>query len=147
MYAPRILKARRLKSRCQQRRAPLVPGKNLAWPLAASGGCQPSLVVFVPDQHPSNVLRLCQHTALSLCVWLCPVPFSYEETSRWIRVCSNPVQTYLNLITSAEVLFPNKATVTGSEWVFEGHYSIQYSHKSIFIVTPRFLLNLSLYTI
>lgn len=42
------------------------------------------------------------------------VPSSFKDETHRIRAHPNPVGLHLNLVTSAETLFPNKVTFTNS---------------------------------
>lgn len=49
-----------------------------------------------------------------LCVSVSECPFSCEDTTHWFWAHSSPLRPHLNLITSAETLYPNRVTFTGA---------------------------------
>lgn len=52
------------------------------------------------------------HDILLVSVFISKFPSSYKDNSRWIRANPNQAWLHLNLIRSAETLFPNKVTFT-----------------------------------
>lgn len=63
--------------------------------------------------HQSSLQRGLSH-GLVLCVSVSECSFSCEDTTHWFWAHSSPLRPHLNLITSAETLYPNRATFTGA---------------------------------
>lgn len=75
--------------------------------LPASGVCLPTILVPWLVGAPLPSLPLLSHGVPSVCLCLCPdFPLLIRSLVFGFRAHSHPVQPHLNLMTSAETLFP-----------------------------------------
>ena len=150
---PTSLEARSPRSKCQQSHIPSEGTRggflNASQFLVVAGNPWCSLVC-----RPIIPLSACHHTAFSLCVsvlcvftWRCPcvcvskISSSYTDASHWIKAHPNPVWPYINFITSAKTLLPNKVAFRGSwwMWILQGTKRAQYSTQYKWLVIALIL--------